>query len=106
MTSTPRKSNSTLSNTKPTSMQPDLLAPPAGSKPIDQQWATAEQLHPFTGMDEAKLRRLGKEINPATQKPWLPKPVNSKWPAAPTLIGVIAYLRALFAQTPGERRLA
>lgn len=52
-------------------------------------------------MDEAKLRRLGKEINPATQKPWLPKPVNSKWPAAPTLMGVNAYLRSLSEKTTG-----
>jgi hypothetical protein len=73
--------------------QPDLLAPPPGTKPIDQQWADAAQLRPFTGMDEGKLRHLGRETNPVTGAPWLPKARNSKWPVAQILMGVNAYLR-------------
>jgi hypothetical protein len=75
------------------STQPDLIDPPAGTRPIEGQWATAAQLHPFTGMDEAQLRRLGRETNPATGQAWLPAPVRSRWPVAQTLIGANAWWR-------------
>lgn len=73
--------------------QSHLFDAPAASKPIDQQWASAIQLCPFTGMEDAQLRRLGNENNPATNLPWVPKPVRARWLVAPTLAGANAWLR-------------
>ena len=44
--------------------QPDLLAAPAGTRPVAGQFATAIQLKPITGLDYDALMRLANVNNP------------------------------------------
>lgn len=72
---------------------PDLFPASKGSRPLDNSFATAAQLAPYTGMDDAALRRRAREMNPSTSRPWIPAARGSKWPVAPTLSGVAAWYR-------------
>jgi hypothetical protein len=95
MAKTAKKPRSRLVTSAPTAAQPDLIAPPAGTKPMSEGWATALQLKPITGLDDAALRRLNNENNPnpATGQAWIPKPVRGQWPIVETLVGWGAWMR-------------
>ncbi len=69
----------------------DLFPSSAGVKAIDSPWATASQLHPYTGLDEPTLRRRARETNPATGKPWIPAPSGARFQVWPTLRGLCAW---------------
>jgi hypothetical protein len=72
---------------------PDLFPLAGGVKSLDSAWATASQLSPYTGLDDAALRRRARELNPRATPPapWIPPARGGRWPVAATLRGVCAW---------------
>jgi len=90
---------------KPTATE--LFPTPAGTKPIDLPWATAAQLLPVTGMNDAALRNLtnANNPNPATNAAWIPKPRGGKYEIIPTVKGVIEFLRHQISKQAVDQRV-
>lgn len=55
------------------------------------QFLSAEQLKPYTQLDDAALRRLSNvnSLNPTTNLPWIPKPRRGLYEVMPTILGAI-----------------
>src|SRR6185312_4392163 len=73
------------------SSAPDLFPPVGGSKTLPGAFAKAAQLFPYTGLDDAALRRRAAETNPATGAPWIPAARGGRWPVHDTLAGLLAW---------------
>ena len=73
----------------------DLFPQIAGTRPVAEKWATALQLSPIIGMDDAGLRRLADKnnLNPETNEAWIPKPIRGQWPVLKTISGWAAWMR-------------
>lgn len=93
------------SKKKAAALQSELISPPQNVPTMLAKFARAGELFPYTGMDDAKLRRLAREENPATGAPWIPAPIRAKFEVLPTLAGVNAYLHHQHASASAESRL-
>ena len=75
----------------PAPVAAELFPASHGSRPIASPWATPAQIFPDGQFDDPALRRLDRDLNPATGAPWIPKPRGGRWEVIPTLRGIIAW---------------
>lgn len=80
--------------------QPDFFSS-SSVKPLDQFVSAVQFENLVPGFNDAKLRRLAIDLNPATRAPWIPKPVRGKYDLLATVAGVCAWLQAQATQRDG-----